>query len=135
MDFALNVFYPSVFGYLLGRNLSPAETHAQHSFMRNFACLVALPHRYQEAIDSWNTSHSERPFQPISGPSCTLTQMGPNLGCAINMTIDNVIQVLIDNCIPIPRIDHSYVYGLYYLDHHHDSPGHSVYFTQYTWAR
>jgi hypothetical protein len=120
MDFALNVFYPSVFGYLLGRNLSPAKTHARHSFMHNFACLVALPHRYQEAIDSWNVSHSDWPFQPISGPSCTLTRMGPDLGCAINMTINEVIQVLIDNCIPVPWIDHWYVYSLYYLDHHHD---------------
>ena len=33
MDFALNVFYPSIFWYLLGRNLSPADTHAQHTFM------------------------------------------------------------------------------------------------------
>ena len=28
MDYAHNIFYPSVFGYLLGRNLSPADTHA-----------------------------------------------------------------------------------------------------------
>jgi hypothetical protein len=88
--------------------------------MRTFACLTALPHRYQEAIDSWNASHPTLPFQPISGPTFTLNRMGLDMGRVPNMAISDVIQVLLDNRIPVPWIDHAYAYGLHYLDHHHD---------------
>jgi hypothetical protein len=90
---------------------------------------MALPHHYQEAIDSWNELHPDQPFQPISGPTFTLTQMGQELGSVMNMTMDNVIQVLMNNCIPVPWINHSYVFSLHYLDHHHDgcSPFHGLF--------
>ena len=46
--------------------------------------------------------------------------MGKELGRTMNMTMDDVIQVLMDNHIPVPWIDHSYAFSLHYLDHHHD---------------
>ena len=55
--------------------------------------------------------------------------MGQELGRAMNMTMDDVIQVLMDNHIPVPWIDHSYAFSLHYLDHHHDgcNPFHGLF--------
>jgi len=70
IDHAFRVNRRSVFGYGLGRIMMPGgrEPH----FRRLFACLLALPRRYREAIVEHNRRHPEDPFLEQPGPTFSL---------------------------------------------------------------
>jgi len=60
IDHAFRVNRRSIFGYGLGRLMMPGgrEPH----FRRLYACLLALPRRYREAIVEYNRRHPTEPF-------------------------------------------------------------------------
>ena len=56
----------SIFGYGLGRLMMPGGRDPH--FRRLYACLLALPRRYQEAIVEYNQLHPKEPFIEQLGP-------------------------------------------------------------------
>jgi hypothetical protein len=60
----------------------------------------------------------DHPFQPSTGNSITLSRASDHQDQVANLTMDNVITVLQDNCVPVEWVDHSYAYGLHYLAEH-----------------
>ena len=114
IDHAFRVNRRSVFGYGLGRLMMPGgrEPH----FHRLYACLLALPRRYQEAIVEYNQRHPAEPFIEQTGPMYSLHRPRLIPGSEANMTLQDVIDVLIDNRIPPAWIDHGYTYGLNFIN-------------------
>jgi len=66
INYGFHVNCRSVFGYGLGRLVVPSgrEPH----FRRLFACLLALPCRYREAIVDYNRRNPSTPFVAQAGP-------------------------------------------------------------------
>jgi len=89
--------------------------HDPH-FRRLYACLLALPRRYREAIVKYNQHHPEETFTEQPGPTYSLRRPRPRNGAAANMTIQDIDDVLIDNRIPPAWIDHGYTYGLNFIN-------------------
>ena len=120
IDHAFRVNRRSVFGYGLGRLMTPGgrEPH----FRRLFACLLALPRRYREAIIEYNRRHPEDPFTEQHGPTYSLRRPRIITGAAANTTMQDVIDVLIDNRIPPSWIDHGYTYGLNFINYNIANP-------------
>lgn len=119
-DRAFRVHRRSVFGYLLGTVLAPDSTQGRANFMRLFASICARPRFYLDQIAAWDLAHPTNLYAPIpaGAPQITITRMAdPGLG-APNMTDMDVVHVLITNRIPVRWIDHAYVWGLHWLDHH-----------------
>jgi hypothetical protein len=114
IDHAFRVNRRSVFRYGLGRIMMPRgrEPH----FRRLFACLLALPRRYREAIVKYNRRHPEEPFSEQHGPTYSLRRPRLITGAAANTTMQDIIDVLLDNRIPPAWIDHGYVYGLNFIN-------------------
>ncbi|KAF4609970.1 hypothetical protein D9613_010370 [Agrocybe pediades] len=116
IDFTYRVYRPTAFGFGLSRLLSPADANARVAFVRLFAQLCASINRYREAVEDYDRTHPSSPFVPQTGPNVTITRncMDPNH--VKNMSIQDVIDTLIHNCIPVEWIDHCYTYGYQYLN-------------------
>jgi hypothetical protein len=69
MDYAFRVSRQSIFGYGLARVLAPEGKNVH--FRRFVAALFALPRRYREAIEEYNSRNPLSPFVPQSGPEFT----------------------------------------------------------------
>jgi hypothetical protein len=119
-NYALHVNYRSVFGYLLCRALAPASTIARSVFSRHFACIVAVPRRYRDLVQEWSRTSGQQPDFPNPGLTVTLTRMDWTNHDAHAMTVDDVANTLISNCIPISWVDHAYTFGLHFLNHQLD---------------
>ena len=91
-------------------------------FRRLYACLLALPRRYQEAIIKYNQRHPKEPFTEQPGPTYSLHRPWPLNGAAANTTIQDIIDILIDNRIPPTWIDHGYTYGLNFINFNISNP-------------
>lgn len=120
IDHAFRVNRRSVFGYGLGRLITPGgrEPH----FRRLFACLLALPRMYREAVVEYNRHHPGTPFIEQPGPTYNIRRPLLNPGVAANTTMQDVIDVLIDNRIPPSWIDHGYTHGLNFINHNITNP-------------
>ena len=70
IDYAFWVKRRSVFGHGLCRILTPSGKNTV--FCRLFACLLALPHQYHEAIGEFNQTHPDSPFVPQNGPEFSI---------------------------------------------------------------
>jgi len=101
MDHALRIHQRSVFGYGLGRLITPTDRVIQPVFRRLFACLVALPGRYREAIEEYNRCNSTTPFSAQAGPSFHLQRPRIDANRAPNLGIQDVINVLNNRILPI----------------------------------
>ncbi len=122
-DYAMRVERRSVFGYSLSRLISPAASAP--AFRRQFAFLVSLPRRYREAIVEYDRSHPHSPFSPQVGPDFIIHRARIPSMHAANVSLQDVINVLLDNRIPPSWIDHAYPYGFIFMDAHHTgSPAH-----------
>lgn len=64
IDYAFRVGRRSVFGYALSRLLAPRERDVTAAFWRQFAFLMALPHRYREAIIQHDQANPQSPITP-----------------------------------------------------------------------
>jgi len=74
MDFAYHINRRTVFGLALARLLNPIEWGTQPIYRRLFACVMALPHRYHEAIMKFDQRNALSPFQPQEGPTFLLSR-------------------------------------------------------------
>ena len=123
MDFAYRVNRRTVFGLALARLLNPIERGAQPVYRRLFACLMALPHRYHEAITEYDQRNALSPFRPQEGPTFRLSRPRIKAHSIPNLGLQDVITVLLDNRIPPSWVDHSYLFGLTYLNAHYSGNG------------
>jgi hypothetical protein len=119
MDYAFRVGRRSLFGYALGRLISPSGKNISHIFRRNFALLLARPRRYREAIVEYNRAHPQAHFVPQMGPTFTIYRPRMGTGDTNNLSDINVINALLDNRIPPEWVDHAYPYGVIYLNSHY----------------
>jgi hypothetical protein len=126
MDYGFRVYRPSLFRCLLGRAMSPPDQFGHRTFQRLFACLIAQPGLYAEKIDQWTAEHPVEPFQPCIGDTITITRLSLVPENVANMTLDNIVSTLHNNCIPVEWVDHSYAYGLQYLSEQLTSDGRHI---------
>ena len=115
IDYAFCVERRSAFGYGLSRLLAPISKSI--AFRRHFACIVALPNYYQEAIARYNRAHPTKNFVPQPGPHFSLRRLRMTPNAASNLTTQDVLNVLFDNGVPMEWINHSYPYGVAFIDH------------------
>jgi len=123
MDFAYQVNRRTVFGLALARLLNPIEQGAQPVYRWLFACLMALPHRYHEAITEYDQCNALSPFRPQEGPTFRLSRPRIEAHSIPNLGLQDVITVLLDNRIPPSWVDHSHLFGLTYLNAHYSGNG------------
>ena len=64
-NYAFQVDLRSVFGYMLGRVLSPNYSNGWRVFVQHFVSILAWPRYYDEAIVQWNQTNPGRPFTPV----------------------------------------------------------------------
>lgn len=83
-----------------------------HAFRRQFIYLVASPRRYREAIIDYDRAHPQSPFTPQGGPTYTLHRARLDPSRAANLSVQDIINVFLDNRIPPEWADHAYVYGV-----------------------
>ena len=117
MDYAYRVNRRSIFGYGLARVLAPEGKNVH--FRRFVAALFALPRRYREAIEEYNSRNSLSPFVPQSGPEFTIYRLHP--AHVPNMNLQTVINLFLENRIPPSWVDHSYTFGLNFINYQYES--------------
>ena len=120
IDYAFRVGRRSVFGHSLSRLLAPVEREAMHAFRRQFAMLVSLPRRYREAIVDHDRANPQTPFTPQGGPTFTISRARIEPSNAPNTSIQDVIHALLDNRIPPEWVDHSYAFGIIFMNAHYN---------------
>ncbi|KAF8991786.1 hypothetical protein BDQ17DRAFT_1432837 [Cyathus striatus] len=87
-------------------------------FLWEYTHLVALPHHYEEAIETWNVTHSDNQFKPQQGSEFTFQWFYSPPASANNLTMDEVIKALIVNGVPVSWINHAYLYSLNFISQH-----------------
>ncbi|KAF8059516.1 hypothetical protein FPV67DRAFT_1675087 [Lyophyllum atratum] len=117
MDFRFRVHRRGIWGYLLANMLAPTTHSLRSWFMRSFAAIAARPFFYSEAVAAHDQAHPDRPFTPITGPEFTIPRL-PLYPPNGRVTEAGTLQHLIDSGIPISWMNHSYTYGLHYIDHY-----------------
>jgi len=80
-------------------------------------------YRYHEVVEEYNQCNSTNPFSAQAGPSFHLQCPQINTNHTPNLGIQDIINVLLDNCIPPHWIDHTYPYGLAFIDAHYVGSG------------
>jgi hypothetical protein len=117
-NYAFHVHYRSMFRHLLCHALAPASSTARAVFTRHFACLITVPHHYQELVQDWAGSNSQPEDFPDPRPTITLSRMEWMHPDAHTITIDDVTHLMINNHIHVSWADHAYTYGLHFIDHY-----------------
>jgi hypothetical protein len=116
-DYAFRVGRRSVFGHALARLLGPNDREILHAFRRQFVLVMAMPRRYREAIVEHDRARPQSPFVPQGGPTYTIYRPRLEPSQAPNLSMQDVLNVLLDNCIPPEWVDHAYAYGVLALNH------------------
>ncbi|KAF8983614.1 hypothetical protein BDQ17DRAFT_1437319 [Cyathus striatus] len=127
----LSICCCSTFGYLLSQALKPNSCEARVPFMHEFMFLVAQPNWYWDEINAWNASHPNNLFNPQTGSDFLCQHFFCPANATNNISMMNMITTLIQNDVPIGWIDHTYPYGLNYLNAHYtNSPMWKPLFTE-----
>ena len=119
MDYAYRVHRRSIFGIGLVRLLTP-EGKNPH-FRRFVAALFALPRRYREAIEEYDLRNPSQPFVAQTGPTFLVSRLHMPSQHIPNMNLQTIIDLFIENRIPPSWVDHSYPFGLNFIDHQYTS--------------
>jgi hypothetical protein len=128
---ALHLHYCSMFSFQLSRALSPSSPHVRATFVRHFTSIAAIPHHYVEFVTTWTRNNPGYTPAPAPYHSIMVMRIDMDDGGVHDMTMDQVAAFLLANGIPISWIDHSYTFGLHYLNHHLDeSPGSLIQFKE-----
>ncbi|KAG6807468.1 hypothetical protein H0H92_007352 [Tricholoma furcatifolium] len=122
MDLSLRVDRRSVFGMLLCRALAPHK--GRNHFIRQFAMTVTSPGLYREAIRDYNDRFPSEPFEPLPltpGATIRLRKLKASLSQVKNLGRDDVLRLLLLNCILLDWVDHAYTYSVVYMDYHYSA--------------
>ncbi len=103
---------------MLRRLLSPVGRDGSPMFQWILASIMALPQHYHKAIMVYNHQNSSC-FVPQQGPTYHIHRTHINPMQYHNLNQQNIINVLLDNCIPPGWIDHVYMYGINLIDAHY----------------
>ena len=97
-------------GLALARLLNPIEQGAQPIYRRLFACMMALPHHYHEAIMEFNQRNALSPFRPQEGLTFLLSQSQIKVHQIpqANLGLQDIINVLLNNRIPPSWVDYEF---------------------------
>ncbi|KAF9441082.1 hypothetical protein P691DRAFT_780621 [Macrolepiota fuliginosa MF-IS2] len=119
-DYQHTVNHQSVWGYAIAQFFMPEDLGKGHTSQVQFTCLMAIlmvtPGLYRSHIDLWNEHHPEQPFITQTGETRYYQCLVLTPGASANLTLDTVAKVLIHNGIDPREINHSYTFGVNYLD-------------------
>ncbi|KAH9480930.1 hypothetical protein JR316_0007533 [Psilocybe cubensis] len=116
MDRFLRLDRRSVFGGGLLRIIRPVDRGAHSAFTRQYVILVAHSNRYREAIARYNQENPNATFKVQRGPPFKVIRSSADEHSARNLTVDDVINVLLENGIPPEWVDHAYNFGYQYMN-------------------
>ncbi|PPQ91343.1 hypothetical protein CVT25_003734 [Psilocybe cyanescens] len=116
MDLMMRVDRRSIFGIGMARMLGPNDRAVRAAFTRGFAFLAAHSNRYREGIAVFNDKNPTNPFKPQRGPTYKFMRCDIPPSHARNLSIDNIINVLLINGIPPEWVDHAYNFGYQYMN-------------------
>ncbi|KAG6885156.1 hypothetical protein C0995_009493, partial [Termitomyces sp. Mi166 len=120
-DFAYHMHWQTLFGFALCRALCATST-AKPAVVRQLALVMAQPRMYQEAVASYNAVFLDQPMVAQYGSHLNLMQVHVPDKMAQNFSNDNTLRVLLHNRIPLDWVDHTYMYGVVYLEQQFYSP-------------
>ncbi|KAG6890990.1 hypothetical protein C0992_011521 [Termitomyces sp. T32_za158] len=66
----------------------------------------------------YNAANPLTPFSPMSWMDVQLQPPPFDTATAVNITDADVLQAILANCIPIEWVDHTYTFGVVYLETH-----------------
>lgn len=115
-DYAHRVHVSTVIASSLGRALAPTHPEGRSAFMRLYNHLAVLRRLYEERALLYNANHPNNPFTPHPGGPITLRRMRIDPTHAGNMNLDDVVDVLIQNRIPVEWMNQAYAYGFHALN-------------------
>ncbi|KXN82321.1 hypothetical protein AN958_02702, partial [Leucoagaricus sp. SymC.cos] len=139
-DFQHAVDHQSIHGYTLCHFYAPEEPGHDKSdkkrstlihFTHFVAALMSTSGLYWEYINLWNQRHPGRQFVAQMGPVCYYRHLVLQLGASANLMLNMVAEVFIHNSVDPAEIDHTYTFGIRYLnDTYSDDPIHQSMFDE-----
>ncbi|KAG6825257.1 hypothetical protein H0H92_004275 [Tricholoma furcatifolium] len=85
---------------------------------------VASSGLYREAIRDYNDWFPSEPFEllPLAlGTTIRLRKLKASLSQVKNLAHDDVLRLLLLNRIPVDWVDHTYTFGMVYMDYHYSA--------------
>ncbi|KAG6898015.1 hypothetical protein C0992_007011 [Termitomyces sp. T32_za158] len=100
---------------------SVRQHHRKTTLVCQMALIMAHPDLYCEAIDAFNKVYDEL-FAAQYGPQLTINQVHVPDNKVWNFSDNDMICILLYNCIPVEWVDHAYTYGVVYLEQQFHHP-------------
>ncbi|KAG6899187.1 hypothetical protein C0995_006712 [Termitomyces sp. Mi166 len=120
-DFAYCMHWQTLFGFALCWALCTTSA-AKPAVVRRLALVMAQPRMYQEAVASYNAAFLDQPMVAQYGSHLNIMQVHVPDEMAQNFSDNNALRVLLHNQIPLDWVDHTYTYGVVYLEQQFHSP-------------
>ncbi|KAG6882491.1 hypothetical protein C0992_011529, partial [Termitomyces sp. T32_za158] len=121
VDFAYRMHWRTLFGFALCRALC-ANSAGKTTLVRRFALVMARPGLYREAVAAYAAANPTCPFVAQYGADIEIRQVHVPDDQVRNFSNNDVICILIHNCIPPDWVDHAYTYGVVYLEQQFHQP-------------
>ncbi|KAG6875941.1 hypothetical protein C0992_001661 [Termitomyces sp. T32_za158] len=115
VDFAYRMHWRTLFGFALCRALC-ANSTGKTTLVQRFALVMAQPGLYQEAVATYAAANPTCPFMAQYGADVEICQAHVPDNQVWNFSNDDAIHILIHNRIPPDWVDHTYTYGMVYLE-------------------
>ena len=112
MDRAFHVDQHSIFEYCLGWALAPLANKPHQEFIKAWACILAQPQLYHEAMCQWDADHPNQSFTEVTGTTIDIKHLSSDEP-TFSTTV--VMDHAICNHIPLLWVDHGYTFGLHFL--------------------
>jgi hypothetical protein len=115
-----------MFGRLLCSALAPrtkddALDKSKFRFAKVLAALVAHPGKFGERVLQWDVDHPDAKYSPITNDESSSEFKCEDAKKANeNYSMDSLIDLLVQNRVPSSWIDHAYMWGVAFIDAHHD---------------
>ena len=107
-----------MWGYLLGRALSPDTREGRAIVMCHFAYVMAVPGLYDQAVNNWRATNPDQPLLSPASAMITIARFSTQEVLSPNFGRDKVLHHLIHNWIPREWVAHAYYYSHHYLHQH-----------------
>ncbi|KAG6881966.1 hypothetical protein C0995_016445, partial [Termitomyces sp. Mi166 len=120
-DFAYRMHWQTLFGFALCQALC-ATSAAKLVVVRQLVLVMAWPRMYREAVASYNAAFLDQPMVAQYRSHLNLMQVHVPDEMAQNFSDDNALCILLHNQIPLDWVDHTYMYGVVYLEQQFHSP-------------
>ncbi|KAG6892323.1 hypothetical protein C0995_004352, partial [Termitomyces sp. Mi166 len=83
---------------------------------------MVQPRMYREVVASYNAAFPDQPMVAQYGSHLNIIQVHMPDEMAQNFSDNDTLHVLLHNRIPLDWVDHTYTYGVVYLEQHFHNP-------------